>query len=188
MRTLIVFATTDGHTRKLADFIAARLAAAGHATHLRNAAKPDLPDPAGFDAALLAGSLHIGRYQPALRRFARKKHGQLNAMPAAFISVSLSAAGDDPEDLAGLYGCLSRFERETLWRPTAVHQAAGAMPFTRYHPITKLVMKSIARRRGLTVNTSEDYDLTDYAALAGFVDAFMVEADLIARQEHRAAA
>ena len=188
MRTLIVFATTDGHTRKLANFIAARLAAAGHDLRLCDAAETIVPDPAGFDAAVLAASVHMGQYQSAFRRFARKKHAALNAMPTAFISVSLSAAGDDPGDLAGLAACAKRLERQTSWRPTTICHAAGAMPFTAYNPIIKLVMKSIARRRGQLVETSEDYDFTDYASLGEFVDAFMASVEPSTRQDRLVAA
>lgn len=41
---------------------------------------------------------------------------------------------------------------------------------------TKLAIKHIARRRGMTVKTSDDCDLTDYAALVTFVDRFVARA------------
>lgn len=98
-------------------------------------------------------------------------------MPAAFISVSLSAAGGDPRDLAGLRDCLARFERETLWHPSRVHHAAGAMLFSAYDWLTKLAIKFIAWRRGRPANLSQDYDLTDYPALEAFVDGFVAAAN-----------
>ena len=56
MRVLIVFGTTEGHTRGLAEFMAARLAAGGHEVAVRDAAREDggPPDPARFDAAIVA--------------------------------------------------------------------------------------------------------------------------------------
>jgi hypothetical protein len=39
------------------------------------------------------------------------------------------------------------------------------MPFTAYGFFAKLAIRYIARRRGKRVKTSEDHDLTDYAAL-----------------------
>ena len=113
MRILIVYGTTEGHTRDLAGFMAARLAAGGHEVAVRDAAREDgFGDSAGFDAVLVAASLHAGRYQREVVRFARAHRAALNGMPSAFVSVSLSAAGHDPGDRAGLAGCAARFERE----------------------------------------------------------------------------
>jgi menaquinone-dependent protoporphyrinogen oxidase len=176
MKVLIVFGTNEGHTGDIARFVADRLIAAGHEVCRCDAARRESPDPARFDAVLVAASLHLGRYQASVRAFARRRHAALGAMKSAFVSVSLSAAGDDPRDRAGLGACLRKFEQETQWRPGAVHQAAGAMPFPAYGYLTKLAIRFIAQRRGLAVKMSQDYDLTDYPALAAFVDGFAAEA------------
>lgn len=176
MRGFILFSTTEGHARKLAQFAAARLAKLGHEVRVHDAALSDPPDLAGFDLALLIASVHVGRYKDSFIEFARRHHDALNAMPSAFVSVSLSAAGDNPSDFAGLRDCVERLERDTLWHPGAVHHAGGAMPFSAYGFLTKLAIKFIARKRGMVVKTSEDYDLTDYAAFETFVDGFAASA------------
>jgi menaquinone-dependent protoporphyrinogen oxidase len=181
MLILVLFSTTEGHTRKLAQFVAARLRLCGHRVQLHDAIHVDLPDAARFDAVLLLASVHLGRYQRSFVEFVRKNHDALNLMPNAFISVSLSAAGDNPSDLAGIRECVDRLERETLWHPTAVHHAGGAMRFSAYGFFTKLAIRYIARRRGKSVKTSKDYDLTDYAALETFIDRFVARA-LASRQ------
>jgi menaquinone-dependent protoporphyrinogen oxidase len=176
MVILVLFSTTEGHTRKLAQFVAARLRGCGHKVELHDATDLDLPDAARFDAALFLASVHLGRYQRSLVELVRKYHDTLNLMPSAFISVSLSAAGDNLSDLAGIRECIDRLQRETLWHPGAVHHAGGAMRFSAYGFFTKLAIGYIARRRGKSVKTSEDYDLTDYAALETFIDRFAARA------------
>jgi menaquinone-dependent protoporphyrinogen oxidase len=187
MRVFILFSTTEGHARKLAQFAAARLTKLGHEVCIYDAARPNRSDIAGFDAALLTASVHRGHYQRSFAAFARKYHDALNAIPTAFISVSLSAAGDNPADLAGLRACIERLRRDTAWHPGAVHHAAGAMLFSAYGFFTKLAIKSIAGKRGKVVNTSEDYDLTDYVALETFIDAFAANAMSAAENEVAAA-
>jgi menaquinone-dependent protoporphyrinogen oxidase len=172
MRVFILFSTTEGHARKLAQLAAARLTKLGHEVCVCDAAKFDQPDLAGFDAALLIASVHVAHYRRSFVAFARQHHDALNAIPTAFVSVSFSAAGDNPSDLAGLRACVERLKRDTAWHPGAIHHAAGAMLFSAYGFFTKLAIKSIARKRGKVVNTSEDYDLTNYAALGTFIDAF----------------
>jgi menaquinone-dependent protoporphyrinogen oxidase len=176
MLILILFSTTEGHTQELAQFVAARLTGCGHQIQLHDASHLDVADAARFDAALLLASVHLGRYQCSFVEFVRKNSNALNLIPSAFISVSLSAAGDNPSDLAGIRACVDRLEQETLWHPGAVHHAGGAMRFSAYGFLTRLAIRYIARRRGKSVKTSEDYDLTDYAALETFINRFAARA------------
>jgi menaquinone-dependent protoporphyrinogen oxidase len=184
MRVLIVYGTTEGHTRDLSHFLAENLGAAGHPTAAEPAGvDPTEPDPTPYDAVFLAASLHVGRYQAPLAAYAREKHGILNARPAAFISVSLSAAGLNPDDWEGLEQCLARFENETLWTPKAVHHAAGAIRYSQYDFFKRLVLKFIAGRRGYPTVTSQDYDLTDYDALRRFAVDFVEGAAIPAKPD-----
>jgi len=170
---LIVFASTEGHTRKLADFVASKLFAVGHQVVAHSAHDaPVQPDPAAFERVFLLGSLHYGRYQAPLVRYAHTHVASLNRAPSAFISVSLSAAGQEPADRKGLQGALDRFVEATGWTPRAVHHAAGAFAFSRYGWLKSLMMRWIARRRGLRLDPQQDYDLTDYERLASFAHNF----------------
>jgi len=174
MRILIVYGTTEGHTRRISHFAADRLRENGHQATVEEAGPDDThPDPDEYDAAILAASLHVGRYQAALVHFARTHHEALNARPSAFVSVSLSAAGANPHDWEGLDQCLARFEHETLWMPRAVHQAAGAILYSQYDFFKRLALKFIAQQRGQETVTSHDDDFTDYEALGRFVVEFV---------------
>ena len=180
MRILIVYATNEGHTRHLAEFVADRLRKAGHAVRL--AAAQDAPAPESVDAALLAGSLHLLRYQRALVGYARRHRDALNALPSAFVSVSLAAA-DIGRGRAGLDDCVRRFQRATGWRPRAVFHAAGKIAFSAYGPLIRFAIRSIAASHGLPTETSQDYDLTDYAGLARFAEGFACSLSLAERPE-----
>jgi menaquinone-dependent protoporphyrinogen oxidase len=174
MRALIVYGTTEGHTRDLCHYAAEQLKAHGWQATVEEAGGRDRhPEPSAYDVVLVAGSLHAGHYQPALVHFAREKHESLNARPSAFISVSLSVAGLNPHDWEGLDQCLARFEHETLWTPKAVHQAAGAIRYSQYDFFKRLALQFIAARRGKRTVTSHDYDLTDYDGLREFVLEFV---------------
>lgn len=134
---------------------------------------PEHPDPSPYDVAILAASLHVGRYQPLLMAYARAHHDLLNRARSAFVSVSLSAAGHNPHDWEGVEQCLARFEHETRWTPSAVHHAGGAIRYSQCDFFKRLAMKHIAAQRGQRTVTSRDYDLTDYPALTRFVMDFV---------------
>lgn len=172
MKILVLYATTEGQTRKIAEFVAGELK--GDEVTLADAAeaRAKLPDPAGFDAAILAASIHAGHYQSSLLHFARDHHERLNAMPALFLSVSLSAAGNDPEDLKGIAQCAEKFKAETGWSGAQVLQVAGAFRFTKYDFFKSWVMRLIAKQKKVKVNPHEDLEFTDWKALAGHIEAF----------------
>jgi flavodoxin len=115
---LIVYGTSEGQTRKIARRMAERATERGHRVEIHDAATlPAGLNPAAFGAAVIAGSIHTGRYQAAITQFVRRHLQALQSMPSAFVSVSLSAAGD-AEDREDAQACAERF----LPRP------AGARP------------------------------------------------------------
>lgn len=175
MQILIAYATTDGQTRKIARFAADRLAGQGHAVELLNLEDAEGLDLARFDAAILAGSLHAGGYQKALTRFASAARAELALMPTLFLAVSLSAAGQDAEDWAGLRKCLADFELETGWTPGRVEHVAGAFRFSEYDFFRAWAMRRIADMKGETVEPGKDKEYTDWAALAVTLDAWVAD-------------
>ena len=173
MQLLIVYATTDGQTRKIARFAADRLADGGHAVELLNADDAEGVDLARFDGAILAGSLHVGGFQKSLRKFVTDAGTALAAMPTLFLAVSLSAAGNDPDDWAGLNDCLAEFEEDSGWTPGRVEHVAGAFRFSGYDFFRAWAMRRIADQKGEAVEPGRDKEYTDWAALALALDGWI---------------
>lgn len=170
MKILVAYGTTEGQTRKIARVTADRLADAGHAVELLNVTDAEGLDPGRFGAAVLAGSIHGGRYQTALTEFARANAQALGARPTLFLSVSLSAAGEDAEEWEGIRGIAERFAEETGWHPGQVAHVAGAFRFAEYDYFKGWMMRRIAREKGEAVDPKGDTEYTDWDALAETVD------------------
>lgn len=173
-QVLILYGTHEGQTRRIASFVADRLKEHGLNASLLDAADLDAPLPA-FDAALVAASLHIGGFQKSVLRAVAANAQVLSAKPNAFLSVSLSAAGDDEDDWRGLNKCLEEFFSQAGWRPQRVEHVAGAFRYTQYDFFKRMAMKRIAKERGAPVDTSRDWEMTDWRKLTSFVDAFAAE-------------
>jgi menaquinone-dependent protoporphyrinogen oxidase len=177
MNILLVYGTTEGQTRKIAAFVADRLAADGQRVHSVDASDCAPPlDPGTFDAVLIAASLHIGHYQSSVIHFVTQHRAALDARPNAFISVSLSAASDESEDVEGLKACVAEFIAQTGWTPRRIHHVAGAFRYTAYDFFKRWAMKYIAYRKGAPANTRRDFELTDWDDLRRFVDAYVESA------------
>lgn len=170
MYLLIAYATTDGQTRKIARFAADRLAGQGNAVELLNVEDAEGLDLSRFDAAILAGSLHAGGYQKPLSRYAKAASAELAGMPTMFLAVSLSAAGTDPEDWAGLRDCLAAFQEDTGWSPGRVEHVAGAFRFSEYDFFRAWAMRRIADAKGEKIEPGRDREYTDWPALGAALD------------------
>jgi menaquinone-dependent protoporphyrinogen IX oxidase len=136
MRVLIVYGTTEGHTRELAGFMAHLLTQGGHEGQISDSNAPDQQlSPGDYDAVIIAASLHVGQYQATVVDFVRRHHEELNMMPSAFVSVSLSAAGVNPHDWEGLEQCIARVltidhDMEQVMEITGLSMAAHAARVT----------------------------------------------------------
>lgn len=173
MTVLIAYATTEGQTRKIARFCADHLIARGHSVELLPLDDADRDEPldmARFDAAVLAGSVHGGRLQPQLIRFAAQHAAALNARPGLFLMVSLAAAGNDPQERSDLVRIATEFTKTAGWSPSEVVHVAGAFRFTQYDFFKSLAMRWIAHNKGEEVDPHTDKEYTDWAALAALMD------------------
>ncbi len=164
---LIVYATTEGQTRKVARFCADELAGMGEGVELLPAAeaRAEDTDTRAYDALILAGSVHAGRYQSDLVDFARTHAGGLNTARTLFLSVSLAAAGEDPDDWKGLEEGVSRFTAKTGWTPGRVVHVAGAFRFSEYDFFKSWAMRWIAAQKDQEIDPHKDKEYTDWGAL-----------------------
>jgi menaquinone-dependent protoporphyrinogen oxidase len=170
---LAVYGSTHGHTAKVVERMARVLIARGHPVtvwkgdELMNGRSLD-----DFDAFLIAGSVLYGRHQSYLRRFVREHVGRLNLYPSAFVSVCGALAGSWARGQQEAAKYVEVFLRETAWHPRLTMSVAGAVPYTRYGPFTRLMMKFISARTGRPTDTSRDWEFTDWDAVERFATEF----------------
>jgi menaquinone-dependent protoporphyrinogen oxidase len=174
-RILIVYATSYGHTKTIAEAIAGRLELSGHRVDVAAAGSgAPVPLAATYDCALIGSRIQFGRHDPAIVDYVRAHRSSLRAMANGFFSVSMSAAGapkgSDPNDY------IARFVAETGWEPRRQIAFGGALHYRRYGWLLRFVMKQLSRRGGHPTDTSRDHDCTDWAAVARFAD--RISADL----------
>lgn len=170
-RMLVVYASRYGQTERIARRIAQRLEAHGHEVTLSSARRPPSRlDPAGFAGVVAGAPLYGQRFPSYLRAWLRRWRPQLAGRLLGFFSVSGAAAGDDPAAHAkvaqlrqGLY------ERVDLHPPLSA-DFAGAIPYSRYDPLTRRLMRWIVGRSGGDTDTSRDFEYTDWAAVDAFAD------------------
>lgn len=174
MTVAIVYASTHGHTRKIADRVAETMRTEGLDVEVAEVGEKADGLVRDCDAALVAGSVHRGSHQPELVEFVRRHRRLLRDVPSAFISVSLTAAEDDDEELrAETRRMVDEFVEDTGWTPDRTATVAGAFQFSKYSPFERLVMRLIARQHGTEIDPWEDLELTDWKAVEQFTEEFV---------------
>jgi menaquinone-dependent protoporphyrinogen oxidase len=166
----IPYGTTEGQTARIAEFIAEVVRAHGH-----DAKAVDIKDagdaiPDGYDAIMVGASVHMGKHEDYVRDFVRKNRATLEGLPSSLFSVSMAAHGD----IGNAEGYVGRFEDETGWRPVQVGLFSGALLYTHYGFIKRLIMKKIANNNGSPdTDTSHDYVYTEWDGVKRFAEDFL---------------
>jgi menaquinone-dependent protoporphyrinogen oxidase len=173
MHLLIAYATTHGQAAK----VAGRVAEIAHRRRvcIDVVCVRDAEDisPAGYDAVVVVGSVHMSRHQHELVRWLSHHHTSLNLRPAALLSVSLSAAEDSDEARAATREVIDRLLDDTGLIPTTTLAVAGALRYRHYDLPTRIVLRLIAAHHGQPTDTSTEFEFTDWDGLAQFTEAFI---------------
>lgn len=160
----VLFASNEGQTA----LIAIRLAAVLHDHGLDSQAiDVSTPEAAAIDwshvrGVLVGASLHARHHQKSAARFVQTHAAQLNAVPSAFFSVSLSAASKNPSVAADAERIARAFPAEHGWKPSTIVSVAGRLAYREYNAFIRFVIKQIAKKEGGPTDTSRDHELTNW--------------------------
>jgi menaquinone-dependent protoporphyrinogen oxidase len=171
---LVVYTSSHGQTRKVAEFIAKTLK--------ENDAKAELVDikPAkgkldttGVKAVFLGSFVHAGKYPGNMIRFTAQNLKALASVPVNFFTVCLAARGTGRESKKTMEGYSVNFASATGLKPATIGYVAGALPYTRYNFLVKFILKKINESTGGDTDTSKDYEYTDWDSVRKFALAGM---------------
>lgn len=166
MKILIVYGSTEGQTKKIAQFIEADANKAGHVVDLCDATN-NMLSPIGYDMVFVGASMHMEKYQESIKHYLQHYAKELRKLHTAFFSVSLTAASDDSESWKELKDTTEKFLKVVDYTPYRIEYLAGALRFTQYDFMKKFIMRQIAAKAGRKVNGDTEY--TDWDKVSSFV-------------------
>lgn len=170
-KLLIVYGTTEGQTQKIAEYLAQESRALNYTCELHNAAAlPDNIDLSQFTKIIVAASVHMERHQAAVTQFVQKYLPALENIQTAFLSVSLSAAGEAEEEFDA-WAYTRDFLSEVDWRPVQVQIVAGALRFSEHDFFKRWAMRRLAKAK--RADRENDWEYTDWAELYRFLKEFL---------------
>jgi menaquinone-dependent protoporphyrinogen oxidase len=171
---LIIYGTKEGQTAKIADRIGEVVRERGYLADINNArhirGKISFEE---YKGVLIGSSVHAGFWSKAVKHFIRKYNSQLNNVPSAFFSVSLTDATGTAEQRSLLESNIEKLCNKSGWPPKAVGRFAGALAYTRYGCCTRWMMKQAAKSQGESTDTSRDIEYTDWDEVTKFANDFI---------------
>ena len=170
-RILVLYGTTEGHTRKVANAIGDTMRANGLDADVVHVDDTQ-PDPHGYDAVVVAASVHAGGYQKTIARWVSAHADHLDRIPSAFVSVCLSVLSKNESGRKEAEAIPQRFLDGAHWHPGVVKIVAGALLYTHYNFFVRWMMKRIVAGAGGDTDTSRDYEYTDWNDVRAFAGEF----------------
>jgi len=168
----VFYATTEGHTRRVAEQLVAIFRDGGFTSRAIDVAASDADhvDWTRVRAAIVGASLHAHRHQRSVGAFVREHADDLNGHPSAFFSVSLAAASASPKERAAAAELARAFPSVSGWHADETLCVAGRLAYTQYGLVTRFIMKRIARRHGAPTDTTRDHEFTNWDEVARLGD------------------
>jgi menaquinone-dependent protoporphyrinogen oxidase len=151
MRVLVTWGSKLGGAETIADLVVETLRTAGHEVVARDVR--DAPAPAGFDAAIIGGTVYENRWLGSVRHYVESHARELRGIPTWLFSSGALEAGTPREVTAlavevGAIGEISfagRHEADRIraWAAHIVHELPTARPrpamWLRGHAISRVV-------------------------------------------------
>lgn len=162
MKTLILYSSHDGQTKKISEFLAALLDGEVVVDALR--ADYDLQN---FDRVVIGASIRYGHFNKMLDRFVIRNSLHLEQKRAVFFGVNLTArkeGKDNPE--TNVY--VRKFLQRTKWQPKLAAVFAGALFYPRYKWFDQVMIQFIMRITGGETDTTKEIEYTDWEKVKRF--------------------
>lgn len=174
MDYLILYASREGQTRKIAEAICAQWRAAG-----ADAGLLSIEDPRAQECLLAArcvvigASIHYGHLPQAFYRFVAQHRAALLERRNAFFCVNLTArkpGKDSPE--GSVY--MRTFRKRSPWQPERLAVFAGALRYPAYAWYDRLVIRFIMWITGGPTDPSVEVEYTDWDKVRAFAGSLLL--------------
>jgi menaquinone-dependent protoporphyrinogen oxidase len=164
---LIVYSTTDGHTRRICERIKQVVEEQDHKVVLVSVNDdPDI-DIEPFDKVVIGASIRYGKHRPPVYRFIKINQDKLDSKANAFFSVNVVARKPEKnEPESNPY--LQKFLRQISWQPKKLAVFAGKIDYPIYTFWDRQVIRLIMWMTKGPTDPRAVVDFTDWNTVDDF--------------------
>ncbi len=166
-RILILYSTTDGHTREICARLERQIENAGHQVVVVPVTDaPDI-DLGLFDKIVIGASIRYGRHSKAVHDFIKGNLAMLASRPSAFFSVN-AVARKPEKSRPETNPYLQKFLRQIRWRPQELAVFAGKLDYPRYGFLDRLMIRLIMWMTHGPTDPTTVVEFTDWEQVEAF--------------------
>jgi menaquinone-dependent protoporphyrinogen oxidase len=169
---LVVYGSGEGQTAKVAHSVEDILEERGHEVTVRNVVDAADVTVDTFDAVLVGSPVHNRKHLPAVVDFVDANRETLTDRPSGFFQLSLAATMPFGWAERGDEGFVESLVARTDWHPDRVGTFAGAVKYSQYDPLERVLFKLVAAITTGDTDTSRDYEYTDWDDVESFAVEF----------------
>ena len=171
MKSLIIYSSTDGQTKKICEKIL---------DHLKNKILFDLVsvDKAldlnfeNYEKIVIGASIRYGKYNSKIFKLINKNLNILENKQSSFFSVNVVARKQE-KNTPETNPYIKKFYLSSRWKPKTIEVFAGKVDYPNYNFINKIIIKFIMYVTKGPTDTSQSYEFTNWNKVKQF--AFQIE-------------
>ena len=165
-KTLIIFSTTDGHTKFICEKIQRQLKNRDLVELISIDQHKNIKIEE-YDNVVFGASIRYGKHSLEIQNFIRDNKTNLGKTKTAFFSVNVVARKNEKNTpLTNPY--LIKFLKKLDWKPNLTAVFAGRIDYPSYKFIDKQMIRLIMYITKGPTNTSKTYDFTDWKVVENF--------------------
>ena len=165
MKSILIYSTTDGHTKKICDFI--------KSNSIKNnfdvfpIDKINELNLNNYDLIVLGASIRYGKHNSIIYKFISSNKEILNSKKNAFFSVNVVARKPE-KNTPETNPYIKKFLKISNWKPKKIGVFAGRVNYPNYGFFDKYVIKLIMFLTNGPTDTSQSYEFTDWSKVDEF--------------------
>jgi len=161
---LIIYSSTDGHTKTICKRISNSLDTETKIISLDEALKIDL---SVFNKIIIGASIRYGKHSAKLYEFISLNKSILNKKQSIFFSVNVVARKLE-KNTPDTNPYIKKFLKISNWRPKKIGVFAGKVDYPNYNFFDKYVIKLIMFLTNGPTDTSQSFEFTDWSKVDEF--------------------
>ncbi|MDD5320538.1 MAG: menaquinone-dependent protoporphyrinogen IX dehydrogenase [Methylococcales bacterium] len=166
-KILILYASTDGHTRKICDRLQQVIEQQGHQVTLVSVNDESRIDLQTFDKIVIGASIRYGKHSPKITDFINRNKLLLDSKPSAFFSVNIVARKPE-KNQPDTNPYLRKFLKQIAWRPRELAAFAGKLEYPKYSFFDRLMIRLIMFITGGPTDPNAVIEFTDWQQVESF--------------------
>tara|TARA_Y100001970_G_C13990738_1_gene728074 strand:+ start:333 stop:851 length:519 start_codon:yes stop_codon:yes gene_type:complete len=165
MKSIIIYSTTDGHTKKICDYIKTNSNKNNfEVVPIGNSFDLDLEL---YDLIVLGASIRYGKHGASMLKFISINKEILNKKKNAFFSVNVVARKPE-KSTPETNPYIKKFLKKTKWSPMKLGVFAGKVDYPNYDFFNKIIIRLIMFITKGPTDISQSYEFTNWTDIKKF--------------------